>query len=76
MLPLRDLTAVTGYVRGGCSPVGMKKPFPTIIDETCQLFDTIMVSGGRRGIQLELDPAELVRITKAQMADICMEGKA
>ena len=54
----------------------MKKPFPTIIDETCQLFDTIMVSGGRRGIQLELDPAELVRITKAQMADICMEGKA
>ena len=76
MLPLRALTPTTGYVRGGCSPVGMKKRFPTVIDETCQLFDTIMVSGGRRGIQLELDPAELVRITKAQMADICMEGKA
>lgn len=74
MLPLRELTARTGYVRGGCSPVGMKKAFPTVIDETCQLFDTIMISGGKRGIQLELDPMELAAFLGARMADICMEG--
>lgn len=74
MLHLRDLTAVTGYVRGGCSPVGMKRVFPTVIDETCQLFDTIMISGGRRGLQLELDPAELVSFCHAALADIVQEG--
>lgn len=71
MLHVRDLLGVTGYVRGGCSPVGMKRRFPVIIDETCQLFDTIMISGGRRGLQLELDPEQLVRFLGAQMADIC-----
>lgn len=71
MLHVRDLLGVTGYVRGGCSPVGMKRRFPVIIDETCQLFDTIMISGGRRGLQLELDPERLVRFLGAQMADIC-----
>lgn len=71
MLHVRDLLGVTGYVRGGCSPVGMRRRFPVIIDETCQLFDTIMISGGRRGLQLELDPERLVRFLGAQMADIC-----
>lgn len=71
MLHVRDLLGVTGYVRGGCSPVGMKRRFPVIIDETCRLFDTIMISGGRRGLQLELDPERLVRFLGAQMADIC-----
>lgn len=74
MLPLRELLSVTGYMRGGCSPVGMKRVFPTIIDETCQLFDTIMVSGGRRGLQLELDPAELAAFCRATVADICQKG--
>lgn len=73
MLPLRELTAVTGYVRGGCSPVGMKRAFPTVIDETCQLFDTIMISGGKRGLQLELDPIELARFCNATLADIVQE---
>ncbi len=71
MLHVKDLLGVTGYIRGGCSPVGMKRRFPVIIDETCQLFDTIMVSGGRRGLQLELDPNELVAHLGAQVADIC-----
>ncbi len=71
MLHVKDLLGVTGYIRGGCSPVGMKRRLPVIIDETCQLFDTIMVSGGRRGLQLELDPNELVAHLGAQMADIC-----
>ncbi|MBM6908477.1 MULTISPECIES: Cys-tRNA(Pro) deacylase [Collinsella] len=74
MLPLRALTPTTGYVRGGCSPVGMKKRFPTVIDETCQLFDTIMISGGKRGLQLELEPDALVAFCGARIAAITQEG--
>jgi len=59
---LAELTTLTGYVRGGCSPVGMKKPFPTYIDETCELFDTIFVSAGQRGVQLELSAADLLTL--------------
>lgn len=73
MLPLRDLEAVTGYVRGGCSPVGMRRRFPTIIDETAVLFDRIGVSGGRRGMQILIDPAELARVCGATFADIARE---
>ena len=71
MLPMRDLEATTGYIRGGCSPVGMKKSFPTLIDETAQLFDQIGISGGRRGISLRLNPEELADFIGAQFADIC-----
>lgn len=70
MMPTKDLVAVTGYMRGGCSPVGMKKRFPTLIDETCELYDTIFISGGRRGVQLELAPADLVAFTGATVAAI------
>ncbi len=70
MLHVRDLVPTTGYMRGGCSPVGMKKRFPTIIDETCQLFDAIYVSGGRRGLQLRIAPDDLVAFTEATLADI------
>lgn len=70
MVHVRDLVGLTGYVRGGCSPVGMKKSFPTVIDETCILYDTIYVSGGRRGLQVELAPDGLVRVTGAQVAAI------
>lgn len=70
MLPTKELVAVTGYVRGGCSPVGMRKRFPTVIDETCLLYDTIYISGGRRGLRLELAPQDLVDFTGAVVADI------
>ncbi|WP_144743256.1 Cys-tRNA(Pro) deacylase [Enorma burkinafasonensis] len=70
MLAVRDLLPVTGYLRGGCSPVGMKKRFPTIIDESCLIWDRIFISGGRRGIQLVLAPEDLVAFTGATVAPI------
>lgn len=70
MLKLKDLQNVTGYMRGGCSPVGMKKQFPTYIDESAQLFDTICVSAGVRGMQAALNPDDLKRITEANFADL------
>lgn len=70
LMPLRDLELVTGYVRGGCSPIGMKKAFPTLIDETAQLFDRMAISGGRRGLSLILSPEDLRRFCSAAYADI------
>jgi Cys-tRNA(Pro)/Cys-tRNA(Cys) deacylase len=61
---------VTGYVLGGISPFGQRRLLPTVIDETCQLYDTIYVSGGRRGLDLGVAPADLIRVLKAVMADI------
>ena len=74
MLPLRELEAVTGYIRGGCTPVGMKKRFPVLIDETAELFDEISISGGRRGLSLVLAPSELAAFTQATLADITRMG--
>ena len=70
LMPTKDLEAVTGYVRGGCTPVGMKKTFPTIIDETAQLYDEVGISGGRRGLSIRLNPEELVSFLGAKLADI------
>ncbi len=70
MLPVRQLAAVTGYLRGGCSPLGMKRAFPTFIDETSVLFDEIAVSAGRRGEQVIVNPEELVAMTSAQLVDL------
>lgn len=68
MIPQKALLPTTGYVHGGCSPVGMKKAFPTFIDETAQLFDAVCVSAGRIGAQVELAPDALCRAAHAQYA--------
>ena len=73
LLHVKDLLPTTGYIRGGCSPVGMKKQFPTLIDETAQRFDDISISGGRLGLTLKLNPEELVSFLGATLADICRE---
>ena len=70
MLPQKELLGLTGYVHGGCSPVGMKKQFPTVFHETAELFDTICVSAGRVGIQVEVAPADLMGLIGAAAADI------
>lgn len=71
MMHVRDLLAVCGYERGACSPVGMKRRFPTLIDETAELFDAVGISGGRKGLTLSLAPADLVSFVDATLADIC-----
>ncbi len=65
LIALKDLEKITGYIRGGCTPVGMKKPYPTYIDETAQLFDEIILSGGKPGVQLIVNPDELVEFIQA-----------
>ena len=70
MLPVKELLAVTGYIRGGCSPIGMKKKYPTYIDETCQLHDTIGVSAGERGHQMMIPYDAILDLAQAKLADI------
>ena len=70
LLHVKDLLPTTGYIRGGCSPIGMKKPFPTYIDETAQLYDEIGVSAGCRGCQVLLDPIQLVDYVNATLCDL------
>ena len=70
MVPVKELLALTGYVRGGCSPVGMKKKYPTFIDETCQLYDEIAVSAGARGHQMLLPPESLAKLVDAKLVDL------
>lgn len=70
MIKSRELLPLTGYIHGGCSPIGMKKQFPTVIDETAQLFDTIYFSGGRIGCQLEMTPVDLEKMVPLNFVDI------
>ena len=70
MIHVKELLPLTGYIRGGCSPVGMKKKYPTYIDETCQLWDEIAVSAGERGHQMILSPDALAQLTGAEYVDI------
>lgn len=70
MVKSRELLPLTGYMHGGCSPFGMKRAFPTYVDETATLFDAIMCSGGRIGCQIEVGTDDLLRVTKGSVADI------
>lgn len=70
MLPVRDLKALTGYERGGCSPIGMARELPTWIDETCEMFDEIAVSAGVIGLQMVLAPADLLAASGARTGDL------
>lgn len=70
LLPLKELTKNTGYIRGGCSPIGMKKHYKTFVDESALLQDKILVSGGAIGIQMILNPDDLVRAAEASYADL------
>jgi len=72
MVHVKELLSLTGYIRGGCSPVGMKKKYPTHIDETCQLYDEIAVSAGERGHQMILPPDDLAAITNAEFVDLIL----
>lgn len=70
MLPVKDLQKWTGYIRGGCSPIGMKKHYPTIIDSTALEHDHIIVSGGKIGVQMELSVKDLQQVTEAKLEDV------
>ena len=70
LIAVKELLALTGYVRGGCSPVGMKTKYPTYFDETCQLYDEIAVSAGARGHQMIVPPLALVELVGAKLVDI------
>ena len=72
MIHVADINKVTGYIRGGCSPVGMKKQFVTVLDESILAKPTVMVSGGRIGTQVELAPADLIKAARATTAAITM----
>ena len=70
MIHVSEINKVTGYIRGGCSPIGMKKPYPTFVEETAQLWDTILVSAGRIGAQVELKADRLLELCGGQYADL------
>ena len=71
MIKSKELLPLTGYIHGGCSPIGMKKQFRTVIDETAQLYDTILFSAGKIGFQVEVAPDDLAKALPFEYADIC-----
>ena len=70
MVQQKELLGLTGYIRGGCSPMGLRKPYPIYIHETCQVFDSIFISAGQRGLQLKLNPEDLIQVTGAVVCDV------
>ncbi len=70
LIPMKELLPTTGYIRGGCSPIGMKRRFPTFIDSSCEAFDYIYISAGVRGLQLRIAPSDLVRFVGAELAAV------
>ena len=72
MTHVKELLGLTGYIRGGCSPLGMKRKFRTFIDEMAQLCDKVHISGGQRGVQISLNPMDLVKATEAELVDLTL----
>ncbi len=70
MIPVKELLPLTGYIRGGCSPIGMKKHFPTYIHHTASTLNKIYVSAGQRGLQIEINPTDLIQVAQATEADL------
>lgn len=70
LIPMKELLPLTGYIRGGCSPIGMKKPFPTYFHESCTRFPYIYVSAGQRGLQFKITPADLLRSVRGTLCDL------
>lgn len=70
MIHVKDINAVTGYIRGGCTPLGMKKLYPTIIQESARNFDEIIISGGKLGLQILLNPVDLAKVVNGRFGDI------
>ncbi|MDE6081287.1 MAG: Cys-tRNA(Pro) deacylase, partial [Muribaculaceae bacterium] len=70
LIPMKELLPLTGYIRGGCSPIGMKKPFPTFIHNTALEHEFIYISAGQRGLQLKLDPRQLAQYVGAEFKDL------
>ena len=72
LIPMKDLLPTTGYIRGGCSPIGMKKPFPTYIHTTAADFDHIYISAGVRGLQIQIAPTDLITVSNATLNDLIL----
>ena len=72
LIPMKELLPTTGYIRGGCSPIGMKKPFPTYIHSTAADFDHIYISAGVRGLQIQIAPNDLITVSNATLCDIIL----
>ena len=70
MIPMKDLLNVTGYIRGACSPIGMKKLFPTYIEKSCQNFEYIYISAGKRGLQIQINPNDLIQIVNIKTENL------
>lgn len=73
LIPMKELLPLTGYIRGGCTSIGMKKQFPTFFHSTALDFPTIFVSAGQRGLQLDISPADIISFTRATVADLVKE---
>ena len=76
LIAMKELLPTTGYIRGGCSPVGMKKPFPTFFHSTCADIPYLYVSAGQRGLQLKMNPNDLVSFVGATVADLVAEEQS
>lgn len=74
MVAMKELLPLTGYIRGGCSPLGLKKAYPVFIHQSCLHFDFILISAGKRGLQLKLSPADLIHASGAVLASLCADS--